>query len=99
MVLTTVLLLFLSLPVLAFCRNNELYSAYQFNVTLHQDRYWLYWSFSKDTQVIRFAVRVRTTGWIGLGLSPNGQMPGSDVVIGWIDESSRYFHVRLCDRN
>lgn len=41
-------------------------------------------------------MRVQTTGWIGFGISPNGQMRNSDVVIGWIDDSSSksYFHVR-----
>lgn len=28
---------------------------------------------------------VETTGWIGFGLSPNGGMPGSDIVMAWID--------------
>ncbi|XP_065897525.1 putative DBH-like monooxygenase protein 2 isoform X2 [Dysidea avara] len=37
------------------------------------------------------AVRVQTTGWIGLGFSPNGQMPGSDVVIGWVDNTGKRF--------
>ena len=77
---------------IAIC-NEELASIYPFNVTLVQDTYWLYWNFNHTTQNISFAVRVKTTGWIGFGLSPNGQMPGSDVVIGWVDESNYYFHV------
>ena len=39
-------------------------------------------------KVIYFAVSARTTGWVGFGLSPNGQMPNSDVVIGWMDENN-----------
>ena len=45
---------------------------------------------------IKFAVNVSTTGWVGFGLSPNGQTPGSDVVIGWVslDNGSEVtFHV------
>ena len=38
-------------------------------------------------ETISFAVHVNTTGWVGFGLSPNGQMPNSDVVIGWVDRS------------
>ena len=58
-----------------------------------QDSYWLYWNFSKTAEEIKFAVRVKTTGWIGFGLSPNGQMPGSDVVIGWMDGQGTHFNV------
>ena len=29
-----------------------------------------------------------TTGWIGFGLSPAGQMPGSDIIIGWISDDA-----------
>lgn len=55
-------------------------------------QYWLYWSFDNDT--ISFAVNVETTGWVGFGLSPNGQMSQSDVVIGWVDNDKiAHFHV------
>ena len=69
---------------------------YQFNAVLAEDAYWLYWNFSNANEVIKFAVKVKTTGWIGFGLSPNGQMTDSDVVIGWINEYSEIvFHVRI----
>ena len=88
-------ILVLALLPFALC-NHDLASTYQFNATLVRNKYWLYWNFNKTTEVINFAVRVQTTGWIGFGISPNGQMPNSDVVIGWIDDSSSksYFHVR-----
>ena len=71
----------------------DLSSTYQFSAKLHE-RYTLFWSINNDAQTIRFAVRVRTTGWVGFGLSPNGQMPQSDVVIGWVDSAGRsYFDV------
>ena len=74
----------------------DLSSTYQFNASLHE-RYMLYWSFNNDAQTIRFAVRVRTTGWVGFGISPNGQMPQSDVVIGWVDNGRSYFDVSLIE--
>ena len=46
--------------------------------------YELYWNFCNCTETIYFAVNVSTTGWVGFGLSPDGSMPGSDVVIGWV---------------
>ena len=71
--------------------------SYRFNVVLFdQDGqyYSLHWNFQASTQSIYFAVNVSTTGWVGLGLSPSGQMPGSDVVIGWVSDSGEgYFHV------
>ena len=86
------LLFLLVLFPIVIC-NEDLASIYPFNVTLVEDTYWLYWNFNHTTQNISFAVRVKTTGWIGFGLSPNGQMPGSDVVIGWVDGTNYYFHV------
>ena len=61
---------------------------YQFSHQLH-DRYTLYWTYDPVAEEVSFAVFVQTTGWIGFGLSPTGQMPGSDVVIGWVDDGGR----------
>ena len=57
---------------------------YPFHIALSTDppyQYDLYWKVDIEGGTIEFAVNVSTTGWIGFGLSPNGQMPGSDV--GW----------------
>ena len=48
--------------------------------------YDLHWSVQEDEN-ITFAVRVKTTGWIGFGLSVNGFMTGADVIMGWLDNS------------
>ena len=53
--------------------------------------YTLHWGFDVEAQTIRFAVNVSTTGWVGLGLSPTGDMPNSDVVIGWVNASGQAF--------
>ena len=56
--------------------------------------YTLYWGFDVKAETIRFAVNVRTSGWVGLGLSPTGGMPNSDVVIGWVNnEGQAFLHV------
>ena len=66
---------------------------YRFSTQLG-DNYYIFWTFDLATQRIDFAVRVGTTGWVGFGLSPNGQMPRSDVVIGWVDSNGQaFFHV------
>lgn len=88
--------LFLLFPGVAFSISHQNLSAnYDFSVTLKEDKFWLYWSFNKTTQNISFAVRANTTGWVGFALSPDGHMPGSDIVMGWIDNSGmHHFYVR-----
>ena len=80
-------------------RTVELSSNYPFHQVLYDDLgqfYGLYWNYSIAAGTIHFAVNVSTTGWVGFGVSPNGQMPGSDVVIGWVaDDGSTRFHVRI----
>lgn len=73
--------------------SQDLRNRYRFSRMLDDGgQYWLHWSF--DDENIFFAVNVETTGWVGFGLSPNGQMPQSDVVIGWVDgNGTAYFHV------
>lgn len=76
----------------------DLQSKYPFYRTLFDAEgqyYGLHWNFSIAAQTIHFAVNVSSTGWVGLGVSPNGQMPRSDVVIGWVAENDGgvYFHV------
>ena len=75
----------------------DLEQNYNYNAILDDEgKYILYWNYDLEQENITFAVRVQTTGWIGFGLSPNGQMPQSDVVIGWVDDSGRsFFNVRL----
>ena len=74
-------------------------TSYRFNTTLYNDenggRYELYWNFNSEAGTIYFAVRVHTTGWVGFGLSPSGQMPGSDVVIGWVDDNTGRVHFEV----
>ena len=39
-------------------------------------------------------VHVEALGYVGLGFSPNGDMTGADVVIGWVtDDGTAIFHV------
>ena len=87
------------LPLLATGAHVELSSKYPFHKVLFDDQgqfYGLYWNYSIPAGTIHFAVNVSTTGWVGFGVSPNGQMPGSDVVIGWVAASGKtYFHVTV----
>lgn len=56
--------------------------------------YMVYWKVSGLTQdsEITFEIHARTLGWIGFGISPNGGMPGSDIVIGgWNDQTKQLY--------
>ena len=93
----TALLLFLS-PLLVAGGHTDL-SKYPFSRILYDAEgqyYGFHWNFDIAAKTIHFAVNVSTGGWIGFGVSPTGQMPGSDVVIGWVaDNGNTYFHVSL----
>ena len=73
---------------------------FPFSATLLKDSsgqpiYELQWSFDVVQQTITFNVLVKTTGWVGFGLSPNGGMIGSDVVTGWVNSTGAYLQVRV----
>lgn len=51
----------------------------------------LRWGFSEVEQNITFQLSVNTTGWVGFGLSPNGDMRGADIVIGGVGPNGTYF--------
>ena len=58
------------------------------------DTFKLYWDFDMKQQKIDFAVNVSTNGWIGFGISPNGRMLQSDIVLGWVNsDGTAQFHV------
>ncbi len=71
-------------------RGHDVSQVYRFSAELDK-MYDLLWNFDLEAKTISFAVLVNTTGWIGFGVSPNGQMPGSDVVIGWVDDNGQAF--------
>merc|ERR1719336_1331897 len=60
-----------------------------------QPRYDLYWTYHRDRREFDFAVDVATRGWVGLGISPNGDMKGGDIVLGWVTEGGE---AHLTDR-
>ena len=80
----------LLVQVNAHSHSDELSEQYTYNVQLdNEGRYTMFYSYDTELSILRIAVLVQTTGWIGLGISPNGQMPGSDVVMGWVDRSGQ----------
>uniref|UniRef100_T1GKL6 DOMON domain-containing protein n=1 Tax=Megaselia scalaris TaxID=36166 RepID=T1GKL6_MEGSC len=45
-------------------------------------------------QDITFEIQARTLGYVGFGFSPDGNLPGSDIAIGWVDRGQTYFQDR-----
>ena len=89
----TITVFFLGLSLVLVCNvcngNISSNSYYPFHVALSSNpayQYDLYWKVDLEEEFIHIAIDANTTGWIGFGLSPNGQMPGSDVLIGWISD-------------
>ena len=92
---------FSALFSLGFCDHVDDLNAYPFSAVLKADEsgnplYTLHWNFSSAEETITFGVNVSTNGWVGFGISPNGGMTNSDVVIGWVnDDGEVFFHVSL----
>ncbi|EDV25404.1 uncharacterized protein TRIADDRAFT_63840 [Trichoplax adhaerens] len=56
------------------------------------EKFQMYWTANDTLQMIDIAIAVQTTGWVGFGFSPyTGRMPGSDVVIGWVDNQGKIY--------
>ena len=53
--------------------------------------YRLYWNYT-DTDLIA-EIHCKTQGWVSFGLSPNGGMDKSDVVVGWVSNGTTFFTV------
>jgi hypothetical protein len=65
---------------------------------LHE-RVLLEWKLSgaKDQRRADFRITATGAGWIGLGVSPNGGMPGSDITMAWLDAEDG--KARVTDRH
>ncbi|XP_024275743.1 DBH-like monooxygenase protein 1 homolog [Oncorhynchus tshawytscha] len=60
-------------------------------------KYNLKWRF--DRRTITFEIEVETRGYIGFGLSPNGAMASSDIVIGGVTDGTPYLQDYFADAN
>ena len=53
----------------------------------------LFWTILNGTHA-EFGVSAQTTGWVGFGISPNGQMPLSDIAFAWFDDTDLSVHLQ-----
>ena len=56
------------------------------------ERFYMEWDYS-DTN-ITILCRVKTTGWFGIGFSPNGGMSGADIVTAGVRDGVPFLQVR-----
>ena len=78
---------------------------YQNYIDLVPGVFRFYWNLTKDSKNtsqpgdLIGEIHCKTLGWMGFGLSPNGGMNGSDVVIGWVRNGVANFTVFLFENN
>ena len=60
---------------------------YTDSIDLVTGKYKLYWN-TTDTDLIA-EIHCLTDSWVGFGISPNGGMDKSDVIIAWIESDGK----------
>jgi len=49
----------------------------------------LFWKLVDNEKSIQFELHCKNTGWVGFGLSPNGDMKGADIAMSWVDSNGK----------
>ena len=90
-------LLVLSCAVgVAVCDTHTVLEAkYSNSLMLSSNAYELYWSFDPSNQNLSIGVRVKTLGWVGLGVSERGGMENADIVTGRVVNGNAEVTVRM----
>ncbi|XP_039268984.2 DBH-like monooxygenase protein 1 homolog [Styela clava] len=66
---------------------------YTHSASLRSGNIKLYWKFNQTDIILE--VVGQTTGWIGIGFSPNGAMKSADIFVGWVKNGT----VKVTDRH
>ncbi len=74
------------------------YIKYKNSIELQPDVADLWWTIDDTEKEITFEYHVKTTGWIGLGISPGGGMTGADIGIAWVDNAGKV-HFQVFNQN
>ena len=88
--------LILSAVVVCAFANHDIPNKYDFqlNLTFQQPGaapFKFFYTYDRDNQLLKMAVKVLSLGWVGIGFSRNQFMPDTDVAIGWVDDLGRGF--------
>ncbi|MGA1793427.1 MAG: Ig-like domain-containing protein [Thermoplasmatota archaeon] len=62
---------------------------YRASESLDDGNFTVYWDFDGD--IWKVALKVKTTGWVSIGLGPSTQMKDADMIIGWVDDEDRVY--------
>lgn len=49
------------------------------------------WSYHGPSDQVLFTVSTRSNKWTGIGFSSNKKMPKTDAILGWVEETGRFF--------
>ena len=93
-VLSTVILL--SFGVVCSFALHDIPDRYDFQLNLEFQQegaatFKFFYTYDRDNQVLKMAVKVLSLGWVGIGFSSSQFMPGTDIAIGWVDDSGTGF--------
>jgi hypothetical protein len=92
---TTILFLFATAMHMASAAMQSFDQKYPY-VTNLDEGFKLYWKYDLEQQTIDFGCNISTNGWFGVGISPDGKMLNSDIVVGWVNsDGSAQFHVSI----
>lgn len=76
--------------VIIFCILISITKEHTETLSVFQDgSYNLSWAEDSLANTMTFSIDAATTGWVGIGLSSNGQMDGADLVLCYIDKNSK----------
>ena len=90
-----VLLCLSAVANVAVCSGHSALEAkYSYSLVLSNLNYELYWSFDPANNNVSIVVRVKTLGWVGLGVSEKGGMENADIVTGRVVNGNAELTVR-----
>ncbi|KAH6941636.1 hypothetical protein HPB50_021000 [Hyalomma asiaticum] len=49
------------------------------------------WHYQASSDQVFFTITTRSNKWTGIGFSTNKAMPKTDAILGWVEETGRYF--------
>ena len=90
---TVVLLLFGAVCSFALHDIPDRYD-FQLNLEFQQQgaaTFKFFYTYDKDNQILKMAVKVLSLGWVGIGFSRDQFMPDTDIAIGWVNSSGTAF--------
>jgi hypothetical protein len=75
------------LKILLIASLSSLFSCWDGTLDVWKDGFYIFnWNINKTSGEIIFNLDVATSGWVGIGISKDGSMSNSDIIMGYIDK-------------